>query len=109
MVGAGCEPELRGECFGLLGLEPGGLEVAGGGERVEGGGKQGGAPVTVRGTGYPRAVTGRYPFLPEANPAGAGRVGNAMTSGAPVQVLDVAVVLVFVGGLVAALRTRGDE
>ena len=48
MVGAGCEPELRGECFGLFLLEPGGLEVAGGGERVEGGGEQGGTPVAVR-------------------------------------------------------------
>ena len=56
MVGAGCEPELRGERFGLLGLEPGGLEVAGGGEGVEGGGKQGGAPVDMRGAGYPRGV-----------------------------------------------------
>ena len=62
MVGAGREPQLCGERFGLLGLEPGGLEVAGGGEGVEGGGKQGGAPVDVRGTGYPRGVTWRYPF-----------------------------------------------
>ena len=62
MVGAGCEPELRGERFGLFLLEPGGLEVAGGGEGVEGGGKQGGAPVDVRGTAYPRGVTWRYPF-----------------------------------------------
>ena len=50
------------ESFGLLGLEPGGLEVVGGGERVEGGGKQGGSPVAVRGTGYPRVVTWCYPF-----------------------------------------------
>ena len=41
MVGAGCEPQLRGECFGLFGLEPGCLEVTGGGERVEGGSEQG--------------------------------------------------------------------
>ena len=54
MVGAGGHPKLRGECLGLLGLEPGGLEVAGGGERVEGGGEQGGAPGTVQGKGYPR-------------------------------------------------------
>ena len=73
MVGAGCEPELRGECFGLLGLEAGGLEVAGGGERVEGGGEQGGSPAAVRGAGYPPAVTWRYPFracLSLTNPAG---------------------------------------
>ena len=41
MVGAGRNPQLSGECFGLFGLEPGGLEITGGGERVEGGCEQG--------------------------------------------------------------------
>ena len=46
MVGAGGEPELRGERFRLLGLEPGGLEVAGGGERVGGGASMPSTPLT---------------------------------------------------------------
>ena len=41
MVGAGRNPRLCGERLGLFGLEPGGLEVTGGGERVEGGCEQG--------------------------------------------------------------------
>ena len=41
MVGAGRKPQLCGERLGLFGLEPGGLEVTGGGERVEGGCEQG--------------------------------------------------------------------
>ena len=41
MVGAGRNPQLCGERFGLFGLEPGGLEVTGGGERVKGGREQG--------------------------------------------------------------------
>ena len=40
---------------GVLGFDPGGLEVAGVGE-------QGGTPVAERGVGYPRAAIGCYPL-----------------------------------------------
>ena len=49
MVGAGGDSQLCGECFGLFLLEPGGLEVTGGGERVECCREQGGTPVAVWG------------------------------------------------------------
>ena len=77
MVGAGREPQLCGERFGLLGLEPGGLEVAGGGEWVEGSGKQGGAPVTVRDR-ISAGVLWRYPFPARRN-AGEAEVASALS------------------------------
>ena len=77
MVGAGRNPQLCGECFGLFGLEPGGLEVASGGERVEGGceqsiysGGRAGGRITVPG-GRCQPVTDRR----RNEPSGLGRTG----------------------------------
>ena len=61
MVGAGRKPQLSGEGFGLFLLEPGGLEVAGGGEGVEGGCEQG---IYSGGRAGDRIPAGRDPALP---------------------------------------------